>query len=187
TLVSYETALPVGTTIGRLRGKLESYAGLDANRSFYLASSPARVSPGHVLRDLRAYPKIVGGLDARSTQAASAFYRSILPTEVVSVASPTEAEFVKLIETTYRDVNIALANEFACYADEHGLDVQAAIAAANTRQFVHLHQPGVGVGGHALPVYPYLLINTTQAGEPGDGQGSVQHLELARKARQIND
>ena len=187
TLVSYETALPVGTTVGRLRGKLESCAGLDANRGFYLASSPARVSPGHVLRDLRAYPKIVGGLDARSTQAATAFYRSILPTEVISVASPTDAEFVKLIETTYRDVNIALANEFACYADEHGLDVQAAIAAANTRQFVHLHQPGVGVGGHALPVYPYLLINEVQAGKPAEEQAVAQHLDLARKARQVND
>ena len=187
TLVSYETALPVGTTVGRLRGKLESCSGLDANRGFYLASSPARVSPGHVLRDLRAYPKIVGGLDARSAQAATAFYRSILPGEVVSVASPTEAEFVKLIETTYRDVNIALANEFACYADEHGLDVQAAIAAANTRQFVHLHQPGVGVGGHALPVYPYLLINDMHTGEPVEEQEVVPHLELARKARQIND
>lgn len=187
TLVSYETALPVGTTVGRLRSKLESCSGLDASRGFYLAASPARVSPGHVLRDLRACPKIVGGLDARSAQAATAFYRSILSTEVVSVASPTAAEFVKLIETTYRDVNIALANEFACYADEHGLDVQAAIAAANTRQFVHLHQPGVGVGGHALPIYPYLLINNRQADASGDGRGAVQHLELVRKARQIND
>lgn len=187
TLVSYETALPVGTTVGRLRGKLESCSGLDASRGFYLASSPARVSPGHVLRDLRAFPKIIGGIDARSEQAAMAFYRSILPTEVISVASPTEAEFVKLIETTYRDVNIALANEFACYADEHGLNVQAAIAAANTRPFVHIHQPGVGVGGHALPVYPYLLINESHAGEPADGQAGVPHLGLARKARQIND
>lgn len=184
TLVSYETVLPVGTMAERLRGKLENCSGLDANREFYLASSPARVSPGHVLRDLRAYPKIVGGLDARSAQAATAFYRSILSTEVVRVASPTEAEFVKLIETTYRDVNIALANQLACYADEHGLDVQAAIAAANTRQFVHLHQPGVGVGGHALPVYPYLLINDVQAGA---SEAGTQHLDLARKARQIND
>ncbi|HEY3993249.1 MAG TPA: nucleotide sugar dehydrogenase, partial [Ktedonobacteraceae bacterium] len=187
TLVSYETALPVGTTVGRLRGKLESCSGLDASRGFYLASSPARVSPGRVLRDLRTHPKIIGGLDARSAQAATAFYRSILPTEVVNMASPTEAEFVKLIETTYRDVNIALANEFARYADEHGLDVQAAIAAANTRQLVHLHQPGVGVGGHELPVYPYLLIHDMQPGEAVEGQGGVQHLELARKARQIND
>ncbi len=187
TLVSYETALPVGTTAGRLRGKLEHASGMDATRGFYLASSPARVSPGQVLRDLRSFPKIVGGIDARSEQAAMAFYRSILPTEVICLASPTEAEFVKLIETTYRDVNVALANEFACYADEHGLNVQAAIAAANTRQFVHIHQPGVGAGGHALPVYPYLLLNEGQIGESVGGQGSGQHLELARKARQIND
>ncbi len=186
TLVSYETALPVGTTVGRLRGKLESCSGLDATRGFYLASSPARVSAGHVLRDLRAFPKIVGGLDARSAQAATAFYRAILSTEVVSVSSPTEAEFVKLIETTYRDVNIALANELACYADEHGLDVRAAIAAANTRPFVHLHQPGVGVGGHALPVYPYLLINDPLVGE-AEEQAGAQRLDMVRQARRIND
>lgn len=183
TLVSYETTLPVGTTAGRLRAKLENCSGLDASRGFYLAYSPERVSPGHILRDLRTHPKIVGGLDARSSQAATAFYRSILPTEIVGLASPEEAEFAKLIEATYRDVNIALANEFACYADEHGLDVMAAIAAANTRPFAHIHQPGVGVGGDCLPVYPYLLLGDVAAGEARD----EQNLRLLRKARQIND
>lgn len=181
TLVSYETALPVGTTAGRLRSKLESCSGLDASRNFYLAASPARVATGHVLRDLRTYPRVVGGLDARSTQAATAFYRSLLSTSVVSVASPTEAEFVKLIETIYRDVNLALANEFACYADEHGLNVQAAIAAANTWQPVHIPPPCVGVGGHAL------LPNERQPDEGSPRQSGSQDLELARKARQINN
>ncbi|HEY0753677.1 MAG TPA: nucleotide sugar dehydrogenase [Ktedonobacteraceae bacterium] len=187
TLVSYESALPVGTTAGRLRSKLESCSGLDASRSFYLAASPTRVSAGHVLRDLRALPKIVGGFDARSVQAATAFYRSILPIEVVSVASPTEAEFVKLIETIYSDVNLALANELACYADEHGLDVRTALAAANTRNFVHVQQPGVGLSSATLPVYPYLLATDAHPDELANEQGAIQHLDLARKARQIND
>jgi nucleotide sugar dehydrogenase len=187
TLVSYETILPVGTTVGRLRGKLESCSGLDASRGFYLAASPARALPGHVLRDLRAFPKVVGGLDARSAQAATAFYRSILSTEVVSMASPTEAEFVRLIEFAYRDVNVALANELACYADEHGLNVQAAITAANTRPGVHIQQPGVGAGGHTLPVHSYLLANDKQTENPTEGQEAALHLSLMRKARQIND
>lgn len=187
TLVSYEVALPVGTTAGRLRAKLEGCSHLDASRGFYLACSPERVSPGHVLRDLRTYPKIVGAVDARSSQAATAFYRSILPTEIISLASPSEAEFVKLIEATYRDVNVALANEFACYADEHGLNAAAALVAANTRPGVHIHQPGLGAGGHALPVYPYFLINDQAApGTPGE-PGASQTLRLPLKARQIND
>jgi nucleotide sugar dehydrogenase len=187
TLVSYEAALPVGTTAGRLRSKLESCSGLDASRSFYLAASPARVATGHVLRDLRTYPRIVGGLDARSAQAATAFYRSILSTSIVNVASPTEAEFVKLIETIYRDVNLALANEFACYADEHGLNVQTAIAAANTWPPVHIQSPGLGVGGHALLTYPWQLLNEGQTEDEAGRQTGAQDLELARKARQVND
>ncbi len=79
TLVSYETTLPVGTTAGRVRAKLENCSGLDASREFFLAYSPERVAPGHILRDLRAYPKIVGGIDTRSTQVAAAFYHSVLP------------------------------------------------------------------------------------------------------------
>jgi nucleotide sugar dehydrogenase len=187
TLVSYEMPLPVGTTAGRLRACLEDCSGLDASKGFYLAYSPERASLGHTLRDLRAYPKIVGGVDARSTQAAAAFYRSALSIEVMTVASTAEAEFVKLLEITYRDVNIALANEFACYADEHGLDVMAAIAAANSQLCAHIHQPGVGVGGPTLPVYPYLLIDDVSVGELPDEQRDSQRLRLPRAARLIND
>ncbi len=103
------------------------------------------------------------------------------------MASAAEAEFVKLLEITYRDVNIALANEFACYADEHGLDVMAAIAAANSQPYAHIHQPGVGVGGPTLPVYPYLLIDDASAGALPDEQHDFQRLRLPRAARLIND
>lgn len=187
TLVSYEMPLPVGATAGRLRARLEESSRLDANKDFYLACCPERVSPGHALGDLRACARIVGGIDARSTQAATAFYRSALPVEVIPVASTEEAEFAKLLEIIYRDVNIALANEFACYADEHGLDVIAAIAAANSQPRVHIHQPGVSVGGQTLPFYPYLLIDTVVANETPGEQHDFQHLRLPRAARRIND
>jgi nucleotide sugar dehydrogenase len=177
TLVIYETTVPVGTTAHRLRPMLERTSGLGAGRDFLLAYSPERVSSGHIERDLAAYPKIVGGLDAASTQAAVAFYRSVLDAPVHEVASADNAEFVKLIETTYRDVNIALANEYARFADGHGLDVAAAIAAANTQPYSHIHHPGVGVGGHCIPVYPYFLLHGASTAE----------LTLPRSARTIND
>lgn len=175
-LVVYETTLPVGTTAHRLRPHLERTSGLRAGRDFGLAYSPERVSSGRVFHDLATYPKIVGGIDEVSTAAAAGFYRSVLNAEIISMGSPSEAEFVKLIETTYRDVNIALANEFARYADRHGLDVAAAIAAANTQPYSHVHAPGVGVGGHCIPVYPHFLL-----------QDAGEELTLVRQARRIND
>ncbi len=183
TLVIYETTLPVGTTSRRLASLLEHTSQLKAGRDFFLAFSPERVSSGYVFRDLSTYPKVVGGIDEKSTAAAVAFYRSVLSAEIITMASTEEAEFVKLIETTYRDVNIALANEFACYADTHGLDVAAAVAAANTQPYSHIHMPGVGVGGHCIPVYPYFLLADIGAFP------SFHHpmLMLPRHARRIND
>jgi nucleotide sugar dehydrogenase len=176
-LVIYETTLPVGTTAERLRCLLEAASGLVAGRDFFLAYSPERVSSGVIFRDLAKYPKVVGGIDEASTEAAIAFYRSVLDAQIIRMASMNDAEFVKLIETTYRDVNIALANEYARFADNHGLDVGAAIAAANTQPYSHIHTPGVGVGGHCIPVYPYFLI-------AGDEEGE---LALPRTSRVIND
>ena len=185
TLVIYETTLPVGTTSQRLRSLLEQASKLEAGKDFMLAYSPERVSSGHIFRDLRTYPKVVGGIDARSTVEAEAFYRSVLSAEVITMASTDEAEFVKLIETTYRDVNIALASEYARFADMHHLDVTTAIAAANTQPYSHIHTPGVGVGGHCIPVYPYFLL----AGVEEDIHSTAQSplLQLPRSARAIND
>src|SRR6266487_4633981 len=184
TLIIYETTLPVGTTSSRLRRLLERASHLQAGRDFHLAYSPERVSSGSIFRELRNYPKVVGGIDEQSTAAAVEFYRSVLEADIITMASTDEAEFVKLIETTYRDVNIALANEYACYADKHGLDVHAAIAAANTQPYSHIHTPGVGVGGHCIPVYPYFLF-----ANPYDNRLQVNDcaLELPRQARRIND
>jgi len=186
TLVCYETTLPVGTTARRLSKLLERTSTLKVGHDFYVAYSPERVSSGSIFRDLRIYPKIVGGIDKASTAAGVAFYRSVLEAEIITMASADEAEFVKLIETTYRDVNIALTNEYARYADAHGINVAAAIAAANTQPYSHIHTPGVGVGGHCIPVYPYFLF-----ANPEDvafyRQSGEQYLLLPRHARCIND
>ncbi len=191
TLVIYETTLPVGTTAGRLARLLEESSRLAAGRDFWLAYSPERVSSGSIFRDLRIYPKVVGGISEDSTAMAVAFYRSVLDTsEIMVMKSTADAEFVKLIETTYRDVNIALANEFARFADAYGLDVMAAIAAANSQPYSHIHTPGIGVGGHCIPVYPYFLLEgalelAEQARWLEDEHGLP--LQLPRAARRIND
>jgi nucleotide sugar dehydrogenase len=187
TLVIYETTLPVGTTSVRFRKILERTSNLQTGRDFYLAYSPERVSSGSIFRDLRGYPKVVGGIDEKSTAAAVAFYRSVLDAEIITMVSTNEAEFVKLIETTYRDVNIALANEYACFADAHGLDVAAAIRAANTQPYSHILSPGVGVGGHCIPVYPYFLLAGVEKSEPFALTPELSMLTLPRSARRIND
>lgn len=184
TLVIFETTLPVGTTRGRMADRLRAVSGLEPGRDFPLAFSPERVSSGRIFRDLRRYPKLVGGVDAASGEAAAAFYRKALDFDadlaepVKLLASAESAELTKLLETTYRDVNIALANQFARFADEWKLDVNEAIAAANTQPYSHIHRPGVGVGGHCIPVYPYFLLNDHSAGAL---------LTLPRAARAVND
>ena len=175
-LVIFETTLPVGTTSGRLRAILEEASGLKAGEDFLLAYSPERVSSGRIFADLKNYPKVIGGLNEASARAAQDFYSSALDADIRMMASTDEAEFVKLIETTYRDVNIALANEFARVADARGLSVASAIAAANTQPYSHIHSPCLGVGGHCIPVYPYFLM-----------QGVDDGLMLPRAARGIND
>jgi nucleotide sugar dehydrogenase len=175
TLVIYETTLPVGDTRKRFGPMLEAGSGLVAGKNFSLAFSPERVYVGRVFEDLKRYPKIVGGIDANSTQKASAFYEAVLDAEVISVNNAETAEFTKLAETTYRDVNIALANEFAVFAEEQGIDVLQSIDAANSQPFSHIHRPGAGVGGHCIPVYPYFYANRTNT------------ARVARLARDVND
>ncbi|MDQ4036039.1 MAG: nucleotide sugar dehydrogenase [Chloroflexota bacterium] len=161
TLVIYETTLPVGTTRTRFGPMLAEPSGLALDEELFLAFSPERVLVGRVFLDLRRYPKIVGGTSQESTRRAVAFYESVLDegTEVRAVASAEAAEMTKLAETTYRDVNIAYANELARYASRHGINVSEVIDAANSQPYSHIHQPGVGVGGHCIPVYPHFLFN----------------------------
>ena len=187
TLVIYESTLPVGTTAERIKQILERTSNLQAGQDFWLAYSPERVSSGYIFRALHIYPKVVGGIHERILAEATVFYRSVLDAEIITMASTDEAEFVKLIETTYRDVNIALANEFACFADVHGLDVAASIAAANSQPYSHIHQPGVGVGGHCIPVYPYFLLAGVGERDQQLASSELPALVLPRLSRQIND
>jgi nucleotide sugar dehydrogenase len=161
TLVVYETTLPVGTTRTRFGPMLAEGSGLELDEQLFLAFSPERVLVGRVFLDLQRYPKIVGGTSDESTRRAVEFYRSALDegTEVWAVANAETAEMTKLAETTYRDVNIAYANELAIVASRHGIDVSEVIGAANSQPYSHIHQPGVGVGGHCIPVYPHFLFN----------------------------
>jgi nucleotide sugar dehydrogenase len=178
TLVIYETTLPVGTTRTRFAPALEQGSGLTLGRDFFVAFSPERVYSGRIFRDLQQYPKVVGGIDPESTRRAADFYTAALQgAPLLQVHNADTAELVKLMETTYRDVNIALANEFARFAADRGLPVDEAINAANTQPYSHIHRPGIAVGGHCIPVYPYFLIN--HAGE--------QEMTLPRTARRVND
>lgn len=170
TLISYETTLPVGTTRNRWKPLIEEISGLKEGEDFHLVFSPERVLTGRVFQDLRRYPKLVGGLSEAGTQAAIKFYESVLqfderpdlPREngVWDMGNAEAAEMAKLAETTYRDVNIGLANQFAVYADKVGIDVQKVIDACNSQPYSHIHRPGIAVGGHCIPVYPRLYLST---------------------------
>lgn len=168
TLVIYETTLPVGTTRDRLAPLLEGKSGLKEGKDFHVVFSPERVLTGRVFEDLRKYPKLVGGLSDRGEQLGVEFYEQVLEFDsrpdlpkgngVWPLGSAETAEMVKLAETTYRDVNIGLANQFAKFADKAGLDLYAVVEAANSQPFSHIHQPGIAVGGHCIPVYPRLYL-----------------------------
>lgn len=168
TLVSYETTLPVGTTRNRFAKALEKTSGLKAGIDFHLVFSPERVYTGRVFEDLRRYPKLVGGINPASSRAGITFYESVLdfdnrpdlekPNGVWNLDSCEAAELAKLAETTFRDVNIALANQFALFAENNGIDVHKVIDASNSQPFSHIHRPGIAVGGHCIPIYPRMYL-----------------------------
>jgi len=168
TLVSYETTLPVGTTRSRWAPMLEEGSGLTSGSDFHLVFSPERVLTGRVFADLRRYPKLVGGLDAEATKRGIAMYEQLLDFDeradlprangVWDMGTAEAAELAKLAETTYRDVNIGLANQFAKFADKAGIDVTTVIEACNSQPYSFIHNPGIAVGGHCIPVYPRLYL-----------------------------
>lgn len=168
TLVSYETTLPVGTTRNRFAPALEKISGLKAGVDFHLVFSPERVFTGRVFADLRKYPKLVGGINEASAQHGVKFYKEVLDFDerpdlaqgngVWDLGSSEASELAKLAETTYRDVNIALANQFALFSESNGIDVQKVIDASNSQPFSHIHRPGIAVGGHCIPIYPRFYL-----------------------------
>jgi len=173
--VIFETTLPVGDTRNRYAPLLEAATSLVADRDFYVAFSPERLFTGAVFRNLSTYPKLVGGVGPASTGRAAQFYASVLDAEVVAMSSAEAAELSKLADTTYRDLNIAFANELAGYADRIGVDVLEVIQAANSQPYSHIHQPGLGVGGHCIPVYPHFLLSR------------APEMELVALSRRVND
>ncbi|HYJ78942.1 MAG TPA: nucleotide sugar dehydrogenase, partial [Longimicrobiaceae bacterium] len=178
TLVSYETTVPVGTTRERFLPLLEE-SGLRAGSDFSLVFSPERVKSQLVLAHLTGTPKVVGGVDAASAARGSEFYARYLGAPVTDVGTLEAAELVKLAGMLYRDVNIALSNELARYAERVGIELGPVIEAANTDGEAYLLRPGIGVGGHCTPVYPYFLIH--------DGHARGVPMTLAERARRIND
>ncbi len=168
TLVAYETTLPIGTTRNRFTELLEEVSQLRAGVDFYVVFSPERVLTGRIFNDLRRYPKIVGGVSPKCSQKGLEFYERVLdfdarpdlpqPNGVWIMDSSESAEFVKLAETTYRDVNIGLANQFAKYASTIEVDINQVISASNSQIYSHIHQPGISVGGHCIPIYPQFYL-----------------------------
>jgi UDP-N-acetyl-D-glucosamine dehydrogenase len=183
--VIVETTVPVGTTRSRVARVLEERTGLIAGKEFFVAFSPERVSSGSMKKGFAEYPKLVGGLTDNCALKAKSLYSNgfsftqnpSLDREVgVWIMQSAEAaEFAKLAETTYRDVNLALANTFALACLEQKIDYFEVIEACNSQPFSHLHKPGISVGGHCIPVYPHLYLSTN------DGMGLVE------VAREVNE
>lgn len=170
TLVCYETTVPIGTTRKRFGKKISELSGLEIGDDLFVVFSPERVLTGRIFSDLKKYPKLVGGLSENCTLRGINFYKSVLDFDkrddlkiangVWSLENSEAAEFAKLAETTYRDVNIGLANQFAEHAQQLGLDIRTIIKAANSQPFSHIHDPGISVGGHCIPIYPHLYLST---------------------------
>lgn len=178
TLVVYETTVPVGTTRERMIPILQT-SGLEPGVDFYIAYSPERVKSRLVMRYLSENPKVIGGFDDQSAASAASFYETYLRAPVTDVGPLEAAEFVKLAGMVYRDVNIALANQLAAYAEAVGFDAEPIFKAANTDGESALLEPGIGVGGHCTPVYPYFLLD--------DAARRGLDLSLAGSARKVND
>lgn len=172
--VILESTVPPGTTVDMLKPVLEQ-SGLAAGEDFALIHCPETVLPGNIITELRENDRIIGGVNGVSTEAAVRLYESFVEGDIHTTENATTAEFVKLIQNTYRDTNIALANELAKLAKDYGIDSREAIQLANEHPRVEIHQPGPGVGGHCLPIDPWFL-----------GQSSDE-LELIPVARRIND
>jgi UDP-N-acetyl-D-glucosamine dehydrogenase len=156
-LVVLESTTYPGTTREILQPLLENGSGLKAGADFHLAFSPERVDPGNAVFTTKTTPKIVGGVDAASAEAAAALYGKAIET-VHTVSTPEAAELTKLLENIFRSVNIALVNELAQLCDRMDIDVWEVVEAAATKPFGFMSfQPGPGLGGHCIPIDPFYL------------------------------
>ncbi len=173
-LVVLESTSPPQTT-ARLVAPILERSGLKAGEDFYLAYSPERVLPGQILRELVENARVIGGLTPESAAAGRDLYRIFVKGEIITTDATT-AEMVKIMENTYRDVNIAIANEFSRLAAYFGVDVWQAIEIANLHPRVQILRPGPGVGGHCISVDPWFFV-----------EGAPHLADLIYTARQVND
>lgn len=174
-LVVLESTSPPGTTRDLLAPRLEAATGLKAGVDFHLGHCPERVLPGRILVELAENHRVVGGLTPACAEAAESLYRRIAQGGIHRTDATT-AELVKLMENTYRDVNIALANELGLLGERLGVDAWEVVRLANLHPRVQLHQPGPGVGGHCISVDPWFLV-----------EAAPELTRLIRTAREVND
>jgi UDP-N-acetyl-D-mannosaminuronic acid dehydrogenase len=173
-LVVLESTSPPRTTVD-IVAPILARTGLRPGRDFHLAYSPERVLPGQILRELQENARVVGGLTPECAQRATELYRLFVQGEIIQTDAST-AELVKLMENTYRDINIAIANEFSRLADKFGVDVWDAISLANRHPRVNILSPGPGVGGHCISVDPWFLV-----------ERAPDLTALTASARRVND
>ena len=173
-LVVLESTSPPRTTL-ELVAPILARSGLQAGRDFHLVYSPERVLPGQILRELIENARVIGGVTPESAQAGADLYSIFVKGEIIKTDA-TSAEMVKLMENTYRDVNIAIANEFARLADKFGVDVWEAIRLANRHPRVKILSPGPGVGGHCISVDPWFFV-----------EAAPELTPLIYTSRQVND
>jgi len=173
-LVVLESTSPPRTTVDLITPIL-ARSGLVAGRDFHLAYSPERVLPGQILRELIENARVIGGVTPESAEAGKDLYSLFVKGQIIKTDATT-AEMVKLMENTYRDVNIAIANEFSRLADKFGVDVWEAISIANLHPRVKILAPGPGVGGHCISVDPWFFV-----------EAAPELTPLIYHSRQVND
>lgn len=173
-LVILESTSPVGTTDGVV-ARILADSGHDIDKDVYIAHCPERVLPGRILIELVENDRIVGGINEVSTEQATDFYSEFVRGEILSTDSRT-AEMAKLTENSFRDVNIAFANELSMICDQEGINVWELIKLANRHPRVNILQPGPGVGGHCIAVDPWFIVSR-----------SPQLARVIRVAREVND
>ncbi len=180
TIIVLESTTYPGTTEGLIKPIIEDVSGLKCGKDFYLGFSPERVDPGNLVYKTKNTPKVVGACDKDAADVISAMYRAILDSEIFTVSSPAVAEMEKILENTYRNVNIGLINEVARLCNEMGISIWEVIDAAKTKPYgFQPFYPGPGLGGHCIPLDPYYL--TWKAREYGF------HTTLIESSMVIND
>lgn len=180
TMIVLESTTYPGTTEELVKTILEEGSGLKCGKDFYLGFSPERVDPGNLIYKTKNTPKVVGGVGKDATEVIAAMYRAVLEGDVYEVSSPAIAEMEKILENTYRNINIGLINELAMLCDRMGISIWEVIDAAKTKPYgFQAFYPGPGLGGHCIPLDPYYL--SWKAREYGF------HTSMIESSMMIND